>query len=67
MAVRVTDTGTVWVFQIKTEDARTWVAANVDVPAWAWLGTTAFAVDWRMAGPLVDGMRDNGLDVQAGS
>lgn len=43
---------------------RQWIDENLQVEGWQWLGRS-LAVDKRYAGPIVDGMIGDGLDVEA--
>lgn len=58
---RVVDEGSVWLVYLESEAARNWVAENVEVPGWAWMGRHSFAADWRPARDLVQGMLNDGL------
>jgi hypothetical protein len=50
-------------FETLSDAARAWVKENVELEGWQTLGTDAFAVDLRLAPPLVEGMRAAGLVV----
>lgn len=62
--VLVSDHGSVVTVAPLTGDARTWVAQNVELEAWAWMGG-AFAVEPRYLDNLIDGMVGDGLTVEA--
>lgn len=54
--------GSVVLFRPASDTAHAWVAENVAIEDWQWLGG-AFAVDHRYAGDLAQGMREAGLAV----
>lgn len=59
--VNVVNHGTIFVFDLLTEDARQWVTSNVADPMW--MGRS-IAVEHRYARPLADGMQSDGLVVE---
>lgn len=61
--VTIEDQGSIVVFTIETESARSFIEENVQLESWQWLGQNSFAVDHRFANGLVDGMSDNNLVV----
>lgn len=61
--VEVENHGSVFMFRPRTELAKEWVAAHVQLEDWQWMGG-AFAVEHRYAGDLALGMIDAGLEVQ---
>lgn len=54
--------GTVALVTPRTEKAMEWVAGNVGLEPWQWLGQ-GFGVESRFVKDLVEGMRDAGLVV----
>src|SRR5262245_10620610 len=54
--------GSVVSFAPLTPAARTWIADNVHIESWQYLGDVAFVVDHRFAQPLIDGILDAGLE-----
>ena len=54
--------GTVWQFIPLSQKASEWIQENVHTDDWQWIGP-GFAVDWRFAGPLIQGARAAGLQV----
>lgn len=60
----VSDHGSVVMVAPITQDAQTWVAQNVELEPWAWMGG-AFAVEPRFLDNLIDGMQGDGLTVEA--
>ena len=65
--VTVSDQGSVVMFILNTDKARTFVKKNVHTESWQWTGNTGFAVDHRYASDLLTGMQDNGLTVDNGT
>jgi len=65
MDVEVVNHGTVILFVGQSDEGRSWIAQNVEAEAWQWLGPD-LAVDHRLAGGLIDGMVDDGLNVSCG-
>ena len=63
--VFVSNEGSLVLFTVETESARTWVGDNVQVEGYQWLGARSFAVDRRYAEDLMTGMVEDGLEVQA--
>ena len=60
--VLVRNEGTVVLLTPKSVEARAWVDENLGLEAWQWLGDS-FAVEWRYAPNVVDGMIGDGLEV----
>lgn len=60
--VVVTDEGSMWVFELRREAAHQWVEQYLELEPWQWLGHS-FAVDWRLAEDIVQGMLYDGLVV----
>lgn len=58
-----TRSGGMVVVYVNTQAAALWVADNVDVPDWAWLGASSsvFAADARLAYGLACGAASDGL------
>ena len=54
--------GSVLLFHPRTRAARAWVAEHLELEDWQWLGS-GFAVEPRYAGPLLEGMAADGLEV----
>lgn len=61
--VIVTNEGTIFLFEPRTEAAREWVREHVQLEGWQWFGP-AFCVEHRFALDLAQGMTDDGLVVQ---
>ena len=60
--VLVRNEGSVVMLTPKSEEARAWVDENLGLESWQWLGNS-FAVEWRYAPDIVDGMVGDGLEV----
>ena|ERR1039458_5868484 len=60
--VLVRNEGSVVMLTPKSVEARAWVDENLGLESWQWLGD-AFAVEWRYAPNVVDGMIGDGLEV----
>ncbi|MCY2927544.1 MAG: hypothetical protein NT031_19315 [Planctomycetota bacterium] len=60
--INVDDEGSVFLFSPITPLAREWVATNLSLEGWQWLGR-AFAVEHRFVAPIVEGMMNDGLRV----
>jgi hypothetical protein len=60
--VLVRDEGSVIMLTPKSEKAKAWVDENLGLESWQWLGPS-FAVEWRYAPDIVQGMMGDGLDV----
>lgn len=60
--VLVRNEGTVVLLTPKSIEARAWVDENLGLESWQWLGDS-FAVEWRYAPNVVDGMIGDGLEV----
>ena len=58
--VQVTGEGTIFLFDLRTEKAREWVAENVEAEAYQWFGHV-LVVEHRFAWGLAQGMLDAGL------
>ena len=56
------DCGTVWQVIPLSRKASAWIEEHVHTEDWQWSGS-GFAVDWRFAGPLIQGARVAGLAV----
>jgi len=63
MDVRIDNHGSVMMVCPLTDAAREWVDDNVGLEPWQWLGP-AFACEPRMVESLVEGMADDGLEVE---
>lgn len=61
--VEVVSHGSVVAFHLLSKAAKDFVNENTDADGWQFMGN-ALCVDWRMAEGLVDGMRENGLEVR---
>lgn len=46
-----------------TDTARTWIDEHLHVESWQWSGPS-LAIDGRYALPILEGMRDAGLEVE---
>jgi hypothetical protein len=64
--VTVSGGGTVYLFHLESNDAHDWVEEHVQLESWQRLGS-AFAVEHRYAGPLIEGMVGDGLRVEVRS
>ncbi len=62
--VTICDQGTVVLFQLNNDIAGEFVADNVQIESWQWVGNGGFTVDQRYAGNLIAGMQDDGLTVE---
>ena len=62
--VLITPDGSVVLFQLLTSEAHAFVDEFVSTESWQWLGSTAFAVDYRFAPELASGMAEHGLAVR---
>jgi hypothetical protein len=51
------------VFQPLSPDGRAWLDENLQTESWQWMGSSV-GVDRRYAGAIIDGMRDDGLEVR---
>ena len=60
--VLIRNEGTIIQIIPETEAAKEWIDENVHSEPWQWLGPT-LCVDHRMAGPLIEGMADAGLEL----
>lgn len=64
VSVEVSQHGTAPVLlRARTYQARQWINDHCEFEAWQWLGD-GLAVEPRMLGPIVDGMRAAGLKVR---
>lgn len=64
--VQVTGGGTTIVMvKTLTKEAASWVKENVATESWQWLDN-AFACEPRMVNDLIEGMRNDGLEVTCG-
>jgi hypothetical protein len=61
--VNVSRSGSIFVFDLNTEAAESWVEDNVQTESWQWLGGR-LCVDHGFADALVQGMQDAGLVVE---
>jgi hypothetical protein len=61
--VRIENHGSIFMFQLLSEEAREWVAEFVASEDWQWFGD-GLCVEPRMARDLVDGMIADGLTVE---
>jgi hypothetical protein len=61
--VRVECHGSIWLLQPLTHAGQTWL--DVSIPEDAMMLGDAIAVEHRFVGPIVDGMRHDGLKVTA--
>ena len=61
--VNVSHSGSIFVFDLNTEAAESWVHENVHAESWQWLGGR-LCVDHAFAYALVQGMQDAGLVVE---
>ncbi len=59
--VSVTNCGNLFLFVLLTEAAVAWVHDNVSIEGYQWTSKSSFAVDYRFAGDLVEGMQGHGL------
>ena len=58
--VRARNQKTVYMITPITKKAKSWVGQNVPLEPWQWMGKS-FAVGWRYAGNLIEGMQNSGL------
>ena len=63
MDATVANHGTLFTFDLLTDEAREWVDAEVDVPSYMWLGGRSFACEHRFALDIAMGMMEAGLSV----
>jgi hypothetical protein len=61
--VNVSRSGSIFVFDLNTEVAESWVEENVLAESWQWLGGR-LCVDHGFAHALAQGMQDAGLVVE---
>lgn len=50
-------------FRLYTQAAKDWVAENLEIEGWQWLGASTLGVDWRYAEPIAAMMDAAGLIV----
>lgn len=55
--------GSIITFDTISAAARQFVAENVDVPSWAWMGTNTFCADHRPGALLVAALDDHGFTI----
>lgn len=60
--IQIENHGSIFLFRVLTNHARTWVDKNVHVEEYLWIGS-AFSVEHRYALDLAEGMRADGLEV----
>lgn len=60
--VSIIDGGSIILFQPLSTDARSWIDENLQLESWQWSGPCV-AVDRRYASAIIEGMRDDGLEV----
>jgi len=60
--VLVRNEGSVVMFNPKSAEAKAWVKENLDLESWQWMGN-AFAVEWRYAPDVAEGMMGDGLEI----
>lgn len=58
----ISNEGTIISFQPVSQAAKDWVAENVHLESWQWLGDT-FNVDHRYAGDLIEGIQAADFDM----
>lgn len=61
--VEIRYAGSVTQLFINTSDAQEWVEDNLDTEGWQWMGN-ALCVESRFVDAVVQGMRDDGLEVR---
>jgi hypothetical protein len=61
--VNVSRSGSIFVFDLNTDEAESWVEENVQAESWQWLGGR-LCVEHGFAHALVQGMQDAGLVVE---
>ena len=61
--VNVSRSGSIFLFDLNTDAAESWVEENVQAESWQWLGGR-LCVDHGFAHALVQGMQDAGLVVE---
>ncbi len=61
--ITIKNEGSVILITPRTPEGREWVDSNLALESWQWLGD-GFAVDSRYVEDIIDGMRNDGLDVQ---
>lgn len=62
--VEVRNEGSIVAFDLRSQAAKEWVWENVESEGWQWMGAHTLCVDWRYAEPLVDALRNAGLEVE---
>lgn len=60
--ILVRNESSIVMFTPKSNEGRTWVDENLNLESWQWLGQS-FAVEWRYAPDIVQGMMEDGLEV----
>jgi len=60
---QVVNSGSVVVFTPQTPQAKQWVADHLPLESWQWLGQS-FVIDQRYAFDILDGIVNDGLEVQ---
>jgi len=60
--VRVINDGTMVGLHVMSDEAENWVSKNVASEPWQWLGRILW-LDARMAAPVINGMQEEGLDL----
>lgn len=63
--VQVLNEGSVIGLLPQSPAAQDWIDSNLETEGWQWLGPTLW-VDHRMAGNIIDGMINDGLEVEEG-
>ena len=59
----VRNCGSIWQLSPLSQKASDWIDENVVTEGWQWMGSS-LVVDWRFAGPLLDGARAAGLKLK---
>ena len=59
----VRNEGTIWTFEPVTDQAKDWIAQEIEIESWQWMGPM-FAVDHRMAQDLVGVLQEIGFEME---
>ena len=57
--VRVTDHGTLWLFEAYTSEVHAWFQEHTEAQRLC----NSYAVEWRFASRIIDALREEGFDV----
>ena len=62
MDIQVNNQGTIILLTIMSEKGKKWINKHLQTEPWQWYGPS-LAIDHRMAAPILEGMRDDGLEL----